>query len=238
MAKPFEIAFIFPYVSQKLPAVEGFLKDLKKEYPSPALQGLDLFSWSSGDSLGVLLSFDFSSFVPHDLKRIKASVEKVGGRIFELMAFGEREKKEFKDKLILTSDIKFAGDYDLSFALRGIATRINATLGRKHPRYDASIKVSFKTEKQFVHEYAKNISKGGIFVATDKPLPLRSRVEIEFSLPNYTQQIKVVGEVVQVVTIEQSKLMDAGKFPGMGIQFLEFEGDSQKLLDDYLASLK
>lgn len=217
--------------------MEEFLKDMNKEYPPPTLQAVDLYCWSSSDTLGIILSFDRASFVPHYLKRIKTWADKVEGRIFELMAYGDKERKEFKERFIMTSDIKFFGDYDLALAIKSITIRVNATLGRKHPRYEASLKVTFKNEKQFVHEYAKNISKGGIFVATEKPLPVRSRVELVFSLPNSPTPVKVIGEVVHVVAPETAKLMNGGKWPGMGIQFVEYEENGAKILEEYLRAL-
>jgi len=238
LAKIFDIALLIPGVSTKIPLVEGFLNQIKREYPHPILQTADLFCWSSSDSLGIIISFDLSLFLPHYLNLIKAWAEKAGANIYELMNLGEKERQAFKDKFILTSDNKYSGEYDIAFALKAITARINTTLGRKHTRYDASLKVSFKTEKQFVYEYAKNISKGGLFVASDKPLPLRTKVELVLHLPHSSAPVKIIGEVVHVISTEQAKLMNADRWPGMGIQFSEFEEDGEKTLLDYLKSLQ
>jgi len=237
LAKTFDIALLIPSISKKIPLVEGFLNQLKKEYPHPILQTADMFCWSSSNSLGIIISFDFSLFLPNYFKVIAAWAEKAGANIYELMNLNEKERQAFKDKFVLTSDNKYFGDYDIAFAFKAIITRIDAALGRKHTRYDASIKVAFKTEKQFVYEYAKNISKGGIFVATDKPLPLRTKVELVLHLPHSSTEVKIIGEVVHVINTEQAKLMDADKWPGMGIQFSEFEEGGEKALMDYLKTL-
>ena len=237
MDKDFEIALIVPYVSQKMQIVEAYLKNTKKQYKQATLKSLNLYCWSSSDSLGIILSFDFVTFLPRYFNPIKSFAAKVGAKMYELMAFGENERKEFKSKLILTSDLKFIGDFDISFALNNILRRTSATMGRKHPRYITTIKVSFKSQEQFIQEYSKDISKGGIFVATENLLPLNSQVELLLSLPNASRDVKIIGEVVHAVGPEQGKQPGSGRVAGMGIQFIKFEGDGQKSLEGYFKSL-
>ena len=237
MDKDFEIALIVPYVSQKMQIVEAFLKNTKKEHKPAVLKSFNLYCWSSSDSLGIILSFDFVTFLPRYFNPIKSFAAKVEAKIYELMAFGENERKEFKSKFILTSDLKFIGDFDISFALNNILRRTSTTMGRKHPRYSTTIKVTFKSQEQFVQEYTKDISKGGIFVATEKLLPLNSKVDLLLSLPDFPRGIGIVGEVVHVVGPEQGKQPGGSRVAGMGIQFLEFKGDGQKALEGYFKSL-
>jgi type IV pilus assembly protein PilZ len=235
--KDFEIALIIPYVSYKIQTVEAFLKNAKKEYKPSVLKSINLYCWSSSDSLGIILFFDFVSFLPRYFNTIKSFATQVDAKIFELMAFGEKERKEFKSKFILTSDIKFIGDFDISFAFNNILRRTSTTMGRKQPRYTTTIKVTFKSQEQFSREYTKDISKGGIFVATEKPLPVNSRVELILSIPNLSSEVKVVGEVVHAVTNDNTSEKTYERVAGMGIQFLEFEGDGQKALEVYFKSL-
>ncbi len=237
MDKDFEIAIIIPYVSYKIQTVEAFLKNVKKEYKPSVLKSINLYCWSSSDSLGIILFFDFVSFLPRYFNAIKTFAKQVDAKIFELMAFGEKERKEFKNKFILTSDIKFIGDFDISFALSSILRRTTTTMGRKYPRYSTAIKVTFKSQEQFVQEYTKDISKGGIFIATEKPLPVNSRVELIISIPNLSGEIKVIGEVVHTVTNDNTSVKTYDRVAGMGIQFIEFEGDGQKRLEQYFQSL-
>ncbi|MBW1838440.1 MAG: PilZ domain-containing protein [Deltaproteobacteria bacterium] len=63
---------------------------------------------------------------------------------------------------------------------------------------------------------ADNISKGGIFVATEKMLKLGSRVYLNFNLPNTFQNIKTTGEVVRMANAEEGSM--GGEFSGMGIR--------------------
>ncbi len=237
MDKLFKIALIVPYVSQKSEMREGFLLNTKKEYAPSVLKEMKLYSWSSSDTMGISLSFDFSSFLPHYLDKISLWSEKLEAKMFNLMMMGEKEREAFKSKLPLTSDVKFTGDFDIPAAIKSILTRTSATAGRKYPRYSISIKVTFKSKEQFMEEYAKDISKGGLFVATDKPLPLESKIELILSLPDVQKEVKIIAEVVHVFGSEQAKLLDNKRVAGMGVQFLEFEGDGQKVLETYFKSL-
>ncbi len=237
MDKDFEIALIVSYVSQKIQTVETFLQNTRKTYKPSVLKAINLYCWSSSDSLGIILSFDFVAFLPRYFNPIKSFAAKTEAKIYELMAFGENERKEFKSKFILTSDLKFIGDFDISFALSTILRRTTTTMGRKHPRYNTTIQVTFKSQEQFIQEYTKDISKGGIFVATEKPLPVNSRVELILSIPNLSREVKVIGEVVHTVTNDNTSEKTYERVAGMGIQFLEFEGDGQKALEVYFKSL-
>ncbi len=237
MDKYFEITLIVPYVSQKSEMLVAFLLNTRKEYPPSVLKEINLYSWSSSDTMGISLSFDFSSFLPHYLDKISSWSEKLEAKMYNLMMMGEKEREAFKSKLPLTSDVKFAGDFDIPAALKSILTRTNATTGRKFPRYTISIKVTFKSKEQFIEDYAKDISKGGIFVATDNPLPLESKIELVLSLPDSKNEVKIICEVVHVFSSDQAKLLDNKRVAGMGVQFLEFEGDGQKVLEAYFKSL-
>ena len=98
--KNFEIALIVPYVSQKMQLVERFLKEIKRDYKPPALRSIGLYCWPSSDSLGIILSFDFYSFLPSSVNSIRRWAEKAGAKFFELKASMEEERKEFKAKVI------------------------------------------------------------------------------------------------------------------------------------------
>ncbi len=237
MDKLFEIVLIVPYMSQKSGDVEAFLLNTRKQYSTEVLKGINLYSWSSSDTIGISLSFDFAAFLPHYFKAIEAWAQKMEAKLYNLMMMGEKEREAFRSKLPLTSDIKFSGDFDITAAIKSIMARTTATIGRKFPRYSTSIKVVFKSKEQFIEEYAKDISKGGIFVATESPLPLESKIELILYLPGSSKEVRIVGEVVHVFGSEQAKLLDNKRVPGMGVQFIEFEDDGQKVLEEYFKSL-
>lgn len=77
----------------------------------------------------------------------------------------------------------------------------------------------------------QDISKSGILLATDMTFAAGSKVSLSFELPGYKKPIQVDGEVVR--QIEANKHRDTPA--GIGIRFDEFNGDSQKRLEKYIA---
>ncbi len=236
MAKLFELVLIVPYMSQKAGELQEFLLTTKEKTNPDVLRGIHLYSWSSSDTIGIALSFD-AACPPHTIKEIEAWAEKLEAKLYNLMTMGEKERDAFQSKLPLTSDIKFSGDFDIRTAIKSILTRTTSTIGRKYQRYSTSIKVVFKSKEQFIEEYANDISKGGIFVATENPLPLESKIELILYLPDSSKEVRIVGEVVHVFGSEQARLLDNKHVPGMGVQFLQFEDDGKKVLEEYFTSL-
>ena len=101
-------------------------------------------------------------------------------------------------------------------------------------RIQAEIEVHFKSYDQFFKEYTKNISKGGIFIKSGKPLPSQTVIEIKIFLPGHKDALDVVGEVVH--TIEPEIAKERGWEPGMGIHFVDFPEDVQQRLTHYVDS--
>ncbi len=104
---------------------------------------------------------------------------------------------------------------------------------RQHPRFDARIKVGFKSTRAFLWAYSEDISKGGIFIKTTKPMPLNSRVQLKLCLPGRSKEISVVGKVVYIV-----KEGNTRKVPGMGLQLVDFDKGVKKEIEEYLEELR
>lgn len=106
--------------------------------------------------------------------------------------------------------------------------------GRAHPRAPIELKVDYKKMNSFFADYTKNISKGGTFIKTKKPLPIGTRFLFKLTIPQRGEPFELLGEVVW------SKA-DADE-PGMGIRFIystdsqrgEFEGVVERLMADSL----
>jgi Tfp pilus assembly protein PilZ len=76
--------------------------------------------------------------------------------------------------------------------------------------------VSFESAEAFQREYAANLVNGGVFVASDELLELRTRVQVKLLLRFCGKQIGFAGEVVHQVTPEMAKL---GAPAGVAVQF-------------------
>jgi len=107
---------------------------------------------------------------------------------------------------------------------------------RQHVRAPIELKVDYKKMNSFFADYTKNISKGGTFIKTKKPLPIGTRFLFKLSIPHRDAPFELLGEVVW------SKA--DGEEPGMGIRFIysgdnqrsDFEGVVERLMADSLGA--
>ncbi len=76
--------------------------------------------------------------------------------------------------------------------------------------------VVFQLQEDFEREYATNIAKGGIFVATGDPCEIRDKVKVRVKLAYIKKGISLNGEVVHVVG---SELEATGATPGVAVHF-------------------
>jgi type IV pilus assembly protein PilZ len=76
----------------------------------------------------------------------------------------------------------------------------------------------------FFADYTKNISKGGTFIKTARPLPVGTRFLFALAMPALSEPVTLDGEVTWVLAAEQA---NEGEEPGMGIRFV-FASDGQR----------
>ena len=77
----------------------------------------------------------------------------------------------------------------------------------------------------------QDVSKSGILLATEINIDPGTKLSLSFALPGYKKPIKVDGEVVRQIAADGRRQTKAG----LGIRFGEFNGDSQKRLEKYIA---
>ena len=70
----------------------------------------------------------------------------------------------------------------------------------------------------FFADYTKNISRGGMFIKTPRPLEVGSRCQFSLSLPALSDPVALEGEVAWVLGEEEAR--QRGEEPGMGIRFV------------------
>lgn len=87
---------------------------------------------------------------------------------------------------------------------------------RKETRYESCLAVHVRSYPDLVFEFASNISKGGLFVKTQSPLPLRTRVRLTLRLPN-DDEVETEAEVVHSVSVADAQ--QRGTSPGVGLAF-------------------
>ena len=79
----------------------------------------------------------------------------------------------------------------------------------------------------FFADYTKNISKGGTFIKTDKPLPMGTEFVFKLSLPKREAPFELRGHVVWTNRPSQVQNPEVEEM-GMGIKFI-FANDAERL---------
>jgi type IV pilus assembly protein PilZ len=104
------------------------------------------------------------------------------------------------------------------------------------PRPPIELKVEYKKLNSFFSDYAKNISKGGTFIRTDRPLRIGTEFLFSLVVPTRESPFVLPGRVAWIHGPEGSQLpttlppgssADAPFQRGMGITFL-FESDEAR----------
>lgn len=86
-----------------------------------------------------------------------------------------------------------------------------------------TINKEFESFDAFIQEYVTNISRSGVFIRAQSPLPVGTEVHLRFSvIMEGIETIEGVGEVVRVDK------------DGMGVVFRELSAYSKDLLDKLL----
>jgi type IV pilus assembly protein PilZ len=103
---------------------------------------------------------------------------------------------------------------------------------RRAERADLVVRVDYQTVDEFFSEFARNINEGGLFIESETPHPLGTRVDLQFQLPGSDEPAQVSGTVVR--TSDGS----ATEPSGMGIEFDELDGQTRQRVDQLVRRLR
>jgi type IV pilus assembly protein PilZ len=98
---------------------------------------------------------------------------------------------------------------------------------RQHIRAPIELKVEYKKLNTFFADYTKNISKGGTFIKTDRPLPVGTEFLFRLFIPKLGAPVEIHG-TVQWLNEEGNVTHPEVTDMGMGIRFV-FNDDQQKV---------
>jgi Tfp pilus assembly protein PilZ len=87
----------------------------------------------------------------------------------------------------------------------------------KPKRKPAKLKLSYKRAAAVVREYRENLTRGGCFVRTGKPLPVEREVSIEVRVAGLDESFVIPGIVTW--SSEDTAELEAGQEQGMGIEY-------------------
>jgi type IV pilus assembly protein PilZ len=106
---------------------------------------------------------------------------------------------------------------------------------RQYERYPVNLRVDYSTRDAFLANRVSNLSQGGLFIATETPLPVQSELDLVLTLEHEDERIRVRGRVIWNYDIRKGT---SRVIPGMGIKFLDLSADDRCRLADYLAALR
>jgi type IV pilus assembly protein PilZ len=92
---------------------------------------------------------------------------------------------------------------------------------RAEARRPIELKVEYKRLNTFFADYTKNISRGGTFIKTSRPLPIGTEFLFKLFVPGREEPFTIHGEVQRIIDASP------GEDAGMAIKFVYREGDPQ-----------
>jgi type IV pilus assembly protein PilZ len=100
---------------------------------------------------------------------------------------------------------------------------------RREARAPIELKVEYKRLNTFFYDYTKNISKGGTFIKTERPLGIGTVFLFKITVPQKDEPLALRGEVRWIVKEGEPLPPQAapGHEPGMGIRFV-YDNDGQR----------
>src|SRR3954447_21296335 len=103
----------------------------------------------------------------------------------------------------------------------------------KDTRGPVNLRIKFRSEslQQFIERYGVDVSRGGVFIRTREPLPVGTRLKLDFQLVDTAPLFQGDGTVVWIREHDASR---AGVTPGMGVRFDRLTPESQTTLDTIL----
>jgi uncharacterized protein (TIGR02266 family) len=116
---------------------------------------------------------------------------------------------------------------------RSLIDRACEFSSRKETRVQKTLTLMFKDRKSFIKAYTGNISKGGLFIMTERPLNQGEQFLLKLQLPDLPEPIKVNCEVSWVR--EQSDIEK--RPPGMGVKFSKMTKRDNQILNQYFQTL-
>lgn len=107
---------------------------------------------------------------------------------------------------------------------------------RNHPRTPIELKVEYKKVNTFFYDYTRNISKGGTFIKTARPLPVGTEFVFMLVVPHLDEPLRLNGLVKWVVS-ERDAEQAEDEEPGMGIEFVYADVEEREHVEGIVEGL-
>ncbi|MBN2060458.1 MAG: TIGR02266 family protein [Deltaproteobacteria bacterium] len=115
-----------------------------------------------------------------------------------------------------------------------LTDRLSDASGRKEPRIQKTLSLSYKDRQSFLKAFSGDISNGGLFIKTAGPLPRGEKFLLKLQLPDIPEHL----DINCTVAWEKKEAGGEDKRPqGMGVKFMEMSGKDREILGRYLKSI-
>ncbi len=105
---------------------------------------------------------------------------------------------------------------------------------RRAARLHHEIPVAYRSVGSFLTDWATNISRGGLFINTRKPLPVGTAVKILVQLPGASFPFQLNGRVTRITEYDNR----ANMVPGMGVEFTDVDEAQRRELEAFVERLR
>ena len=107
-------------------------------------------------------------------------------------------------------------------------------MASRDPRYQVDIPVDYETRDLFLGSRVTNISRGGLFIRTENPLPVQTEVALSLHLPEDDRVIQARGRVVWNYDVPRDSFHVVS---GMGIKFVDLPAEQMTRIEMSLKRL-
>lgn len=107
---------------------------------------------------------------------------------------------------------------------------VEAMSRRFYPRAPLELRVQYRTTGSFLISYTSNLSRGGLFIETDQPLPEGTAVTLRFRVPGGEDKANEIETTAVVMWVRRER-SPIGEPPGMGMRFDKVDQDWGGLVD-------
>lgn len=105
---------------------------------------------------------------------------------------------------------------------------------RRDTRHKVHLSVRYSTAREFVHEYAENLSKGGLFIKDAYALTPLQLVTVRLELPGF-EHYDISAQVVHITPPDLAAQL--GRQAGVGLAILASPPGFEQALEQYLQRL-
>ena len=105
---------------------------------------------------------------------------------------------------------------------------------RRALRLHHEIPVAYRSVGSFLSDWATNISHGGLFINTRKPLAVGTPVKILVQLPGTSFPFELAGRVTRTTQFDNK----ANMVPGMGVEFTDVDDAKRKQISAFVERLR